>query len=148
MTRLERGRYGFIPQIWIMLRIAAALEVQPSVILGVLDSAHAIRTVQEEGRKEEGREGEPVREEEREEEGGQEEGQEEGLMPLRKGYSKKSIAKNIATERRGGTSTKQSVAIAMQTARTAAKKAGKPSKAPPKPRKKAKKKAAKRRRKR
>ena len=66
-------------------------------------------------------------------------------MPLKKGYSKKAIAKNIATERRGGTSSKQAVAIAMQTARTAAKKAGKPGKAP---RKKSKKKAAKRRRKR
>ena len=148
VTRLERGRYGFIPQIWILLRIAAALEVQPSVILGVLDSAHAIRTVQKEGREEEVREGKPVREEEGEEEGGQEEGEEEALMPLKKGYSKKAISKNIATERRAGASGKQAVAIAMQTARTAAKKAGKPSKAPAKPRKKAKKKAAKRRKKR
>ena len=67
-------------------------------------------------------------------------------MPLKKGYSKKAISKNIAAERRAGAPPRQAVAIAMETARKAAKKAGKPGKAPPMPRKKAKKKVAKRRR--
>jgi hypothetical protein len=43
-------------------------------------------------------------------------------MPLIKGYSKKSIAKNIMKEIRSGKSRKQSVAIALSVARKAKKK--------------------------
>jgi hypothetical protein len=46
-------------------------------------------------------------------------------MPLKKGYSKASMSKNIKTEKRAGRSTKQAVAIAYSVARKAAKKAGK-----------------------
>jgi hypothetical protein len=46
-------------------------------------------------------------------------------MPLKKGYSKATISKNIAREVRAGTKPKQAVAIAYSTARAAAKKAGK-----------------------
>lgn len=48
-------------------------------------------------------------------------------MPLIKGYSQKSISKNIATEVRAGRPVKQAVAIAYSTARQAAKQANKPS---------------------
>ena len=51
-------------------------------------------------------------------------------MPLKKGYSRTSIGKNIGTEMKAGKPKKQAVAIAHNTARTAAMKAGKPSKAP------------------
>lgn len=50
-------------------------------------------------------------------------------MPLKKGYSRKTIAKNIATEEKAGKPRKQAVAIALNVARDAAKKAGKMSKA-------------------
>jgi hypothetical protein len=43
-------------------------------------------------------------------------------MPLIKGYSKKSIAKNIRTELKSGKSRNQSVAIALSVARKAKKK--------------------------
>jgi hypothetical protein len=49
-------------------------------------------------------------------------------MPLVKGYSRKAISKNIATEIRAGRPRKQAIAIAMEMARRArrrAKKAGK-----------------------
>jgi hypothetical protein len=49
-------------------------------------------------------------------------------MPLKKGYSKKSISKNIATEIRHGKKPKQAVAIAMSVARKARAKARKKGK--------------------
>ena len=49
-------------------------------------------------------------------------------MPLTKGYSRKSIGKNIIAEEKAGKPRKQAVAIALSVARDAAKKAGKPSK--------------------
>ena len=42
-------------------------------------------------------------------------------MPLIKGYSKKSIDKNIRTEMRAGKSRKQAVAIALSVAKKAKK---------------------------
>ena len=51
-------------------------------------------------------------------------------MSLKKGYSRKSIGKNIKAEEKAGKPKKQAIAIALNTARTAAKKAGKPGKAP------------------
>lgn len=53
-------------------------------------------------------------------------------MPLTKGYSKKTIGKNIGREMAAGRPKDQAVAIALNTAREAAKKAGKPGKAPKK----------------
>ena len=53
-------------------------------------------------------------------------------MPLKKGYSKKTIGQNIGKEMAAGKPKAQAVAIALNTARTAAGKAGKPGKAPAK----------------
>lgn len=46
-------------------------------------------------------------------------------MPLKKGYSKKSISSNIRTEMHHGRPQKQAIAIAMSTARKARAKARK-----------------------
>jgi ABC-type uncharacterized transport system permease subunit len=46
-------------------------------------------------------------------------------MPTIKGYSKRSIGKNISAHRKAGMPIKQAIAASYTTARAAAKKAGK-----------------------
>jgi hypothetical protein len=51
-------------------------------------------------------------------------------MPMTKGYSNKSIGKNIAMEMKSGKPQNQAVAMALGMASKMAKAAGKPGKAP------------------
>lgn len=51
-------------------------------------------------------------------------------MPLKKGFSRKSVGANIRAEESAGKPRRQALAIALSVARRAAKKAGKPSKGP------------------
>lgn len=46
-------------------------------------------------------------------------------MPLKQGYSQKTISRNISTEVRAGRPQKQAIAMALSTARRSAQKAGK-----------------------
>ena len=51
-------------------------------------------------------------------------------MPMKKGYSDKTISKNVKMEMKSGKPQKQAVAMALGMASKSAKAAGKPSKAP------------------
>ena len=56
ISRLERGRGPHCPLVWTVLRMAAALELEPSVLFSVLDSRHGdaelpMGTASEDGRR-------------------------------------------------------------------------------------------------
>ena len=53
-------------------------------------------------------------------------------MPMKQGYGKKTVGKNIAMEMKHGKPQKQAVAMSLSMARESAKKSGTPSKAPSK----------------
>ena len=58
-------------------------------------------------------------------------------MPMKQGYSRKTIGENISMEMKRGKPKKQAIAMSLEEARQSAMKAGKPSKAPkPAPKKK------------